>query len=170
MKISTQRRKEELNTEQQSDRATEGNSSSVLSPQSSVLPSKSSVLSPFFLLYGLAALLWLSVEDNAMLPVTLFGWVGAALAVLHWGRRYLRNPGVAYRLVAMTALGGAAGAAAALITPALMLLKTGMHSHINPDYLPGQFLAVFDLAPIWALAGGLAGLGLALVWVAVHTR
>src|SRR5688500_18764732 len=67
--------KEKIQTlEEQRDTATENKSS--LSPQSSVL---SPAFRIAFLLYGLAVLLWLSVEDNAMLGVTVFGWAGAAL-------------------------------------------------------------------------------------------
>ena len=67
-----------------------------------------------------------------------------------------------FRIVGAALLGAIAGLGGVLATVALMLLKTGMHSHIFPDYPPGEMLEMLQRAPTWALAGALAGVGLAL--------
>lgn len=116
---------------------------------------------------GAALLLWLSVEDNHVWPAAL---LGAALAVLlvtltllhHLGGRDLP----ARRVVPGAALlGVAAGLAASIVAAGLMLFKNAMHAHLFPDYPPGLLLAILERAPVWAVAGGLAGLGLAFGWL-----
>lgn len=156
---NAEERGEQLNTEKQRNGELEDTSNAVLSPQSSVL----------FILYGVIVLIWLSAEDNAMLPVTLLGWTGAALLVVRRGGHFLHGS-AKRRVIVAAALGLAIGAGAALATAGLMLLKTGMHSHINPDYLPEQFIGILSRAPVWALAGSLAGLGASFLRRALTSR
>ena len=62
-----------------------------------------------------------------------------------------------------TAIGAGVGAGTALITALLMIWKTGMHAHPFPDYPTGLILDILRRAPMWALAGILVGVALALL-------
>jgi hypothetical protein len=121
------------------------------------------------LVYGAAALLWLSAEDNSIAPVVAFG-AGLAGLFLIPRLALLRRLSMPYTLVGAGLLGAAFGLGTALATVGLMLLKTGLHSHLFPDYPPAQMLALLQRAPVWMLAGVLAGVGLALAWAALKER
>lgn len=110
------------------------------------------------LLHAAITLFWLQLEDNHILPVVLVGTVWAALLAFHWLRRARFGAGLRGWLVTAFA-GGLWGALAAVITALLMVLKAGMHGHVNPDFLPGQVLAMLGLTPLWALAGALVVVG-----------
>lgn len=109
------------------------------------------------LIYAGAALLWLQLEDNSVLPAVAFGLGGALLFVIRRAAQHHLS-----ELLPAAPAGAATGLLAALAAAALMILKTGMHSHAFPDYPPDQILAVLERAPLWTLAGMLAGTGLAL--------
>jgi hypothetical protein len=49
----------------------------------------------------------------------------------------------------------------------LMLIKDGLHAHLFPDYPFGMIVDILGRAPLWALAGILAGIGLLLAWWAI---
>ncbi|MBI5671658.1 MAG: hypothetical protein HZC41_27000 [Chloroflexi bacterium] len=120
------------------------------------------------LLYGLALLLWLSLEDNHVWPVAALGAGLAALLVLlnllrRLGGRAIPTP---YAVAGVVTLGALVGLGAAVATAGLMLFKNALHAHVFLDYPPGLLLAVLSRAPVWTLAGGLVGLGLLLLWMA----
>ncbi len=67
------------------------------------------------------------------------------------------------RAVALAVAAGVVyGVGVALLTLGLMALKTGLHAH-GPEYSTAQIVWVWRQAPLWAVAGALAGLGLGLV-------
>ncbi|MCY3864081.1 MAG: hypothetical protein OXG68_01440 [Chloroflexi bacterium] len=117
------------------------------------------------LVSGIAVLLWSGMEDSDALLVTLLGALLATAAgmmllatqrfrpVMARGRRPLQG------LLAGALIGALAGVA----TPLLMLFKNLRHAHIFPDYPAGMMLATLERIPAWALAGGLAGLGIGLL-------
>ncbi len=109
--------------------------------------------------YGLALFIWLQVEDNTPVAVAIFGIGLATLLTLDRLARYVPPR---LWLAGAAILGAIAGLGGVLATVALMLLKTGMHSHLFPDYPPGQMLEMLQRAPVWTLAGALAGLGVGL--------
>jgi hypothetical protein len=51
-----------------------------------------------------------------------------------------------------------------------MLVKNGLHSHLFPDYPFGLIVDLLARAPLWALAGMFAGIGLLLAKWAVQRR
>lgn len=124
--------------------------------------------------YGIALFIWLRLEDNAVWTAAVLGvglaWLifrppppspaplrreGASLArvpPLH----VERAAGGEVRFILRGALIGGGGAVVAAV---LMLLKTGSHAHVFPDYPLGVILAMLERAPVWALAGALIGLG-----------
>lgn len=118
------------------------------------------------LAFGAALLAWTSLEDNHVWPVALLGWGLSALLV---GWRVWGSVG-GQRLPLRAAAPGAAlvgaitGLGACLAAVGLMLFKNALHAHIFLDYPPGLMLATLERAPAWAAAGGLAGLGLVLIW------
>ncbi|KXK20119.1 MAG: hypothetical protein UZ15_CFX003001838 [Chloroflexi bacterium OLB15] len=67
------------------------------------------------------------------------------------------------------ALGGLAGSGTAASAALLMLIKNGLHGHLFPDFPFGMIAGVLALAPIWAIGGGLVGLGIGTVWVVRKT-
>ena len=113
------------------------------------------------LLTGLAILLWSGLEDSDAAAVTALGALAAIsltlllLARLSAGRR-VRSTHIALA-------GTLAGALASLCVAALMLFKNLRHAHIFPDYPAEMLLAVLERLPLWAIAGGLAGLGIGLL-------
>lgn len=117
--------------------------------------------------YGLALWFWLQLEDNTVVPVTLFGLGMTLLASLFWLLRQFGGQLIPRRYIVVGGglVGALVGLGTAVATALLMLLKTGLHGHLYPDYPPGLIIALLERAPVWVLAGGLAGVGVALLWV-----
>lgn len=114
------------------------------------------------LLSGLITFVWLSLEENGILSVTVMGVCLALLSVTHMLYTYavfggLRR-GVRYALIGALSGGGAALAAAGL-----MFLKTAIHAHAVPDYPLATILGMAARTPIWAAAGALLGASAALI-------
>jgi hypothetical protein len=51
-----------------------------------------------------------------------------------------------------------------------MLFKDARHAHLYPDYPPPILGAMLARLPAWSLAGGLATVGLAILFAAVRRR
>lgn len=114
--------------------------------------------------YGVSLFVWFGIEDNSALPVAVYGVIGAILgAVTLWRRWRLSALAGRHALAALIGVGASAGIGAVLTTVALMLFKTGLHSHLFPDYPPAQLLAMLARTPAWSLAGALVGMGLFLL-------
>jgi hypothetical protein len=118
--------------------------------------------------YGLLIFSWLSPEENQVWPVALLGLglslLGLILLVINkFGGKTVP---AAYVVPCTTILGLMTGIGASITTTGLMFFKDALHAHLFPDFPPLMMLAILQRAPIWALAGGLAGAGLALAWLA----
>jgi hypothetical protein len=122
--------------------------------------------------YGLALFLWMSVEDNAVWPVALYG-LGLATLILYltlsdkMGGKIIP---VRYLPLAAALWGALMGLSAGIAITVLMFFKNALHAHLYLDYPPGLILAILQRAPIWAVAGGLAGIGFALAWLALGVK
>jgi hypothetical protein len=117
-----------------------------------------------------AASIWIAPEGNLALDLALSaaailvllahlverGAVGRRLAPLRW-------------LLLLAALGVVAGVGIAVLALLLMVVKTGLHAH-GPEYTAAELAWVVESIPLWAVAGLLAGAGLALVTLAVTRR
>lgn len=119
--------------------------------------------------YGILTLLWLSREDNDVAAAALLGCglpvlLAAFEATGRLGGRLISRR---YVLAGGVALGALTGLATALSVAGLMLFKNALHSHFFLDYPPHIILGILQRAPVWTLAGALAGLGLALAWLVV---
>jgi hypothetical protein len=120
--------------------------------------------------YGLILFIWMSLEDNGTLTVSLLGTGLATVLILYQSLQRIGGRDLSMRFFFALCLGIGAliGAASTISTTLLMFFKTAWHGHEFPDYpleLMGDML--FRL-PAWALAGGLIGLGLSSVYLAIR--
>lgn len=113
------------------------------------------------LLTGLAILLWSGLEDSGSSAVIMLGALSSISLTLWLLSRMAAGPALNPFHIALA--GALAGALASLCTAALMLFKNLRHAHIFPDYPAEMLLAVLERLPSWAIAGGLAGLGIGLL-------
>jgi hypothetical protein len=120
---------------------------------------------------GLVIFLWMGPEDNHLGRVTLLGTISALLAVIYWTLRALGGKVIPGRYVPPLGmlLGALTGLGASVSTALLMFFKNVWHAHLFPDFPAGLIGAMLERAPVWMLAGGLAGLGLGLIWLALRT-
>lgn len=135
------------------------------------IPTRSRRLRWLTLGYGILVFLWLSPEDNHVAPIAVLGGGLSALLVILMVTGRLGGKEIPARYIPLVglALGAITGLGAALTTAGLMLFKNALHAHIFLDYPPGLMLDILARAPVWTLAGGLAGLGLGLAWVGLST-
>jgi hypothetical protein len=119
--------------------------------------------------YGLIVFLWLSPEDTRIAPVVMLGLGLSALLVILTitGSLGGRQIPALYVIPGGLALGAITGVGTAITTTGLMLIKNGLHAHFFLDYPPNLMLAILERAPIWGIAGGLIGLSLAFIWLAL---
>ncbi len=117
--------------------------------------------------YGLLLFIWLTPEDNTVWPVALLGIGLAILSVIWLVRRWLSGSAFSakYVPIAGALLGAIVGLGGALAAAGLMFFKNALHAHVFWDFPPGMVVAMLIRAPSWALAGGLAGLGIGFLWV-----
>lgn len=115
------------------------------------------------------ALVWMALEGelwrDLLLAAVIVGLAVASLPIRFLGGHDLS----AIQLVAIAAAAGIiAGVALPLVTLFLMALKTGIHAH-GPEYTPQEIAWVWRQLPLWALVGGMAGLGIGLLSAARRT-
>jgi hypothetical protein len=126
---------------------------------------------------GILLLLWLPVEDLDERWVVAFGAAISALVAAfflsktvsskttsltgkdprsHGLRQWMMGrPWLAFALA-----GSLAGLAVPPLAALLMIFKMGLHGHPNPDFTPGQLLAIFYRTPVFILAGLFIGSGI----------
>ena len=123
------------------------------------------------LLCGITIFLWLGPEDNHVWPVVLLSTLASVLMVSLWVmQRYGGRTLTGTEVARLSIIGGAlTGLITSPVTALLMLLKNARHAHFTPDFLPQQMLAMLERAPLWAVAGGFAGAGLALLLIGLLT-
>ena len=121
---------------------------------------------------GLAVFLWLRLEDHGVVSALIMGLVVAVLIVINglWPRMVGRSRKPREVIVLAAACGAGLGLMTALASAVLMLLKNGSHGHINPDYPAGLMLDTLARAPVWALAGALLAIAVALATLAARKR
>ncbi len=135
------------------------------------IPSYPRPLSLITLAYGIAAFLWLTPEDSIWLAA-VFGAAGACILAAHAVFRVAGGRDLPGRVWFPGTIisGGAIGAGATLVTAVLMLIKTSLHSHLFPDYPLAVLLGILARAPVWAAAGALIGVGVALLMTTLVQR
>lgn len=122
------------------------------------------------LLDGLVMLMWLSREDNDVATVAVLGGALAILLLAFAVTGQLGCKLISARLVVLggALLGTVAGLGSAVTTTGLMLFKNALHAHVFLDYPLHVMAGILARAPVWTLAGALAGLGLGLAWLALR--
>jgi hypothetical protein len=120
--------------------------------------------------YGIVTFFWLSIEDNGVWAVTVFGLALALLLTIRAVMQKLTGKIIPshWLLPGLALVGAMIGLGTSIATTALMLMKNALHSHLFPDYPPAQMLAILERAPVWTLAGGLIGLSLSFIWLALR--
>jgi hypothetical protein len=135
------------------------------------------------LIIAVAIILWLPIEDvgvNAALIFALLisAWlfarflifpVASSKASLSRNREVDRKQEDAHGLgfiISHIIIGTLSGAAVSPLTLLLMAFKSGLHAHGQPDFTLSQMAAVLARTPVWALAGFLMGLGIAVACLA----
>lgn len=118
---------------------------------------------------GAFLFLWLHIEDNSIFPAVAAGFMLTLVTAAIWLNRHFGGRTLALRLFlpAAALVGAVGGLGTSAATALLMLLKSGMHGHVFPDYPFGVIVEIVQRAPLWALAGALACFGLVLAWVAL---
>lgn len=117
------------------------------------------------ILYGGLLLLWLGSEDHAVLSTVLLAGGFSLLAVTQILCTRIGGQDLPVRVwfLALLLSGLLTGIAIPLGSTFLMFFKTAWHAHPYPDYEPEIMLAMLERLPVWALAGLLFGLALALL-------
>jgi hypothetical protein len=118
-------------------------------------------------------LVWLSLEDDGVLPALLLGVMLTVLGLAHPITR--TRAGMALR--GMRAIVGAwavfglmVGGLAPSAAVMLLAFKDASHAHPFPDAPAGLLADVLALTPAWGLAGALMGIGLYAAWRAQTLR
>lgn len=116
------------------------------------------------LLIAVALILWLPIEDLDLRYVLLF----AALITAWWAARFLvrLSPDGRSFIMSHIVIGTLSGAAVTPLALLLMVFKSGLHAHGQPDFTLSQMQAILARTPVWALAGFLIALGLAILRLA----
>jgi hypothetical protein len=107
---------------------------------------------------GLAALVWLTLEDRGVAGVQLVAVAIAASGLI--GARSRRGKLQTFRWWIPAGL--IAGLAVAPLAGLLLLTKIGAHGHPVPDFSLADLAAAASGMPRWLAVGGLAGAGAAL--------
>lgn len=112
------------------------------------------------LIIGASLFIWIPYEDQGILwilfiSVTICGWLAIRLL--------LNSTAHGWKMVTWHSLvGGVAGLAIIPLAFLLMVLKSGLHGHGEPDFTIEQIKTVFSLMPLSLLSGLLIGLGCGL--------
>jgi hypothetical protein len=130
------------------------------------IPAKIAGLQWLTILVGLYGMVWISLEGSLWQVILL----AAGLSLV--GTFYLLQRNLGGRRISAgrwlffcAGLGGAGGLGCALLTLALMAIKTGLHGH-GPEFAPAEIEWLFSQMPLWTISGGAAGLGLGMLGLA----
>jgi hypothetical protein len=117
--------------------------------------------------YGLVLFVWMSLEDNGTLTVSLLGAGLATALILYQSFERIGGKELSLRFFfgLTIGLGTLIGAVSPIATILLMFFKTAWHGHGFPDYPPELMRDMLFRLPAWALAGGLLGLGFGFLYL-----
>jgi hypothetical protein len=108
-------------------------------------------------LLGIAALIWLPIEEQNVLGVVI---ISAAICI--WTAIWVmaKTDNRDQRIILRHSIAGTgAGFAIAPVAIFLMALKSGIHGHGTPDFTFAQMQQMLLRTPFFALSGLLVGLG-----------
>ena len=127
-------------------------------------PSRSRGLTLFTYAFCGVFFVWLGLEDRSLVIVALLGASLPAIFLAHFLLRRFGGAALPLRksMLLLSAGGLLVGSLGPLTTAVLMAVKVSLHSDPIPDYTPEAVLGVVARLPVWALAGLLVGVALAL--------
>ena len=101
------------------------------------IPTAGRWLRYLWLLYGIAAFIWLSLEDVSTAPVIAFGFGLSTLIILLFTFDKLSGKIIVVRYIPLAGimLGSLVGTGTSLATVALMYFKNARHAHLFPGQL-----------------------------------
>jgi len=122
------------------------------------------------IIYAIFVLVWSGREHTGVMPITLVSFGMVVLTMIVWvsNRFSGRTLSVRSGAIASVLIGGIIGGGTSVVTASMMMFVNFRHAHLNPDFPPELVGAILQRLPIWALAGGLMGLALVLLWIAVQ--
>jgi hypothetical protein len=131
-----------------------------------VVPEKIVALKWLTVIVGVYGVIWIGLE-GAMWHVILLAIGLILISVLYLFQRILGGRELTSRrwLILCGGLGLVSGLTCVLLSLALMAIKTGLHGH-GPEFTSADIEWVIGQAPLWTLAGLLAGLGAGILAMA----
>jgi multisubunit Na+/H+ antiporter MnhE subunit len=124
------------------------------------------------LAYGLVLFIWMSLEDNGTFTVSLLGAGLATALILYQTLERIGGKELSMRffIPLFVGIGALIGAASSFATIMLMFFKTAWHGHGFPDYPLELMRDMLFRLPIWAMVGGLIGLGLSFLYLSIRKQ
>lgn len=131
---------------------------------------RSRILSALSVAWVVYAIVWM-MREGELRQVVLFGvWTAFMLLAFLYRRVFGESPPAGRTAVFVSAVWGSLlGFGSILATLILMAVKTGLHAH-GPEFSPDEIAWLMRQAPLWTLAGLLAGTGLGLLRFALTQR
>lgn len=135
------------------------------------------------LIFGIAWLIWLSIEDLSERWVLLFSVTICVLLavrfIIYYSAQRSKNEDKypqnreqrsARRFLFYPLVGALTGLAVTPVAIFLMALKTGLHGHFAPEFTSAQVFIVLVRTPIWIVGGLLIGVGVELLLWSQQTK
>jgi archaellum biogenesis protein FlaJ (TadC family) len=135
------------------------------------------------LVVGIAWLIWLSIEDLSERWVLLFSVTICVLMAIRFiiyysaqlpknEKRYSQSKDQQSnkQFLFYPIVGSLTGLAVTPVALFLMALKTGLHSHLAPEFTSSQVIIVLARTPIWIIGGLLIGVGMGLISWSQQTK
>jgi hypothetical protein len=122
----------------------------------------------FAILLGIALFFWIPLEDSSENLAVLYAyfistWLVGALLIR------FKNPS-RLTIINICFAGILTGATITPLIIFLMVLKTGIHAHLVPDYSFEQFISIINRTPIWFISGYLTGMGYGMIIKSAYVR
>ena len=127
------------------------------------IPRKIPGLKPVLVLFAVYTAVWIALEGE-LWRVVVMGVGSTAVSLSYGWQKWLGGRlAEGWRWWGVSAVTGLLfGVGSGLLSLAFMAVKTGLHAH-GPEFTPAEINWVLQQIPTWAVAGLLAGLGLALL-------
>ena len=127
------------------------------------IPRKIPGLKPVLVLFAVYTAVWIALEGE-LWRVVVMGVGSTAVSLGYGWQKWLGGRLVdGWKWWGVTAVTGLLfGVGSGLLSLVFMAVKTGLHAH-GPEFTPAEINWVLQQIPTWAVAGLLAGLGLALL-------
>ena len=127
------------------------------------IPRKIPGLKPVLVLFAVYTAVWIALEGE-LWRVVVMGVGSTAVSLSYGWQKWLGGRLVdGWKWWGVTAVTGLLfGLGSGLFSLVFMAVKTGLHAH-GPEFTPAEINWVLQQIPTWAVAGLLAGLGLALL-------